>query len=215
MRAQDILDAMSYIDEELIVDAERFAGEKGDKKADVTPVKPRKNKARVIAMWSAIGSAAIVLFLLGGIFILSMNRSSMTKDSSRTKGQRYSVNSEEVDSIQGEIYAADEEESEEIFFEEPASGQDKSSETYTVGNDGGLTLHGETALVTEETPVIYVINGLPYEQVKVDFDKDLVGNLACEDHNNKYYFYGDAEDELMAFEDNGEWIVVRFMKQEK
>lgn len=72
MKATKILDAMNYIDDDLIHEADEVRAGK-----QIT-----KPKAKVTAIWGAIAAAAIVL-VVGGIVVLTMSKSSV-KDSDYT-----------------------------------------------------------------------------------------------------------------------------------
>lgn len=79
MKAQDIMQALNYLDDEFIVDAQKLAD---SKKTTVTPIantteikaaKP-KNKARRIALISSLSAAAAIVVLVGGVFVVTQGK---------------------------------------------------------------------------------------------------------------------------------------------
>lgn len=92
MKAQDIMQALNYLDDEFIVDAQKLAD---SKKSTVTPIanttatkaaKP-KNKARRIALISSLSAAAALIVLVGGVFMLTQKNMS-DSDSSKPAVRR-------------------------------------------------------------------------------------------------------------------------------
>lgn len=110
MKAQDIMQALNYLDDEFIVDAQKLAD---SKKSTVTPIanttatkaaKP-KNKARRIALISSLSAAAALIVLVGGVFMLTQKNMS-DSDSSKPAVRRADKDSKAESAVE-ELEAAE------------------------------------------------------------------------------------------------------------
>ena len=182
MKNEDLFYAMSFIDEDLIDEAD-----KDQKKATVTPVR-KKSKAKIIPLIGSFAAAAAVL-IIGGIILFSIGISSSTKEAS-SQGARISVGphngivdgdagvaGEVEDSNDGGNYSAsvatpeDGVESIDDLFEDSDGGNDSEliieAEPYLFG------FMGDTYILADELPDDETIADIRGEELGTIEETDL------------------------------------------
>ena len=232
MKAQDIMQALNYLDDEFIVDAQKLAD---SKKGNVVPlaanvIEPKaakpKNKARRIALISSITAAAAMLVLVGGVYFMTQNNGRLDKDENRSSVRRAEksgfVVSEESQSTTKDDSSAklssDGLSSEDEEREDAADSEDFESGSDSVSS-GSISIKPINAFMADDLnyPDIFEINGVKY---KVDLNAVDVSSLGDEFFRNMkgtlvFYPYTYTDEHIAIAKVNADGNITEFLKANK
>lgn len=180
MKNEDLFYAMSFIDEDLIDEAD-----KDQKKATVTPVR-KKSKAKIIPLIGSFAAAAAVL-IIGGIILFSAGSSSSAKGASgqgafmeRSDTVQVGPHNAVVDGEAGGIVDSNDGGNCSASVAEPEDGVegiDDSFEDSDGGNSAELIIEAEPYLFGFMGDTYILVDELPDDETIADIRGEELGTI--------------------------------------